>query len=225
MRLLRLKELCRWMNVTPIELFLLLTATLIFSFLTALKLDEVIELSWWTLFSLYFVADGMLCYFSVIVFIRQFFRGRYKIAAVRALWSFAQLLSIFALKQLLCSKLDSHKQLTFSEVFTPLYGLLMVLMVRACQIRWWSYDTPPREFVRWLLLSAAAMKLSYGDSKALSAPMAESGSALAKPLQKYQPWSHRQRNVALQPGELYRLKLYLFRVCSVMDRETGLLSQ
>lgn len=33
----------------------------------------------WTLFAVYFAADGMLCYFSVIVFIRQFFRGRYKV--------------------------------------------------------------------------------------------------------------------------------------------------
>ncbi|XP_003744845.1 transmembrane protein 203 [Galendromus occidentalis] len=135
MRLLELGELCRWINFTPVELSLLMSATLIFSFLAALKLDGIINPSWWSLFAVYFVADGMLCYFALIVFIRLCFVGQCKIAAIRALWSFFQLLALLALKQLLCSKYDSHKQLTYSEVFTPLYGILVILMIRACQMR------------------------------------------------------------------------------------------
>jgi len=135
MRLLELRELCRWINFTPIEIFLILTASLLFSFLAALKLDDVIDLTWWKLFSVFFVTDALMCYFSIIVFIRQYFLGQYKVAAVRASWSFAQLLCMFLFKQLLCSKLDSQKQLSYSEVFTPMYGLLMILMFRACHIR------------------------------------------------------------------------------------------
>ncbi|XP_022704577.1 transmembrane protein 203-like isoform X2 [Varroa jacobsoni] len=116
MRLLELKELCLWLGLTPLEILILLFATLIFSFFAALKLDGLLDVTWWRLFTIYFVADGLICYFCVIVFIRQYFLGQYKAAAVRALWSLVQLLALFAFKLLLCFRLDAHKHFTYSEV-------------------------------------------------------------------------------------------------------------
>lgn len=129
-----LRELVRWLGLTMIEILLNLVAITVFSVMTTLKLEEEIAMSWWTTFIPLFICDGLNAYFCVIVFIRQHLEGMYKAAALRSSWSFIQLLLVFLFKLLLCLKLEGQKNLMYSEVLSPLFILLMLIMVRACQL-------------------------------------------------------------------------------------------
>lgn len=103
--------------------------------MVVLKLDRAFDVSWWTVFVSLFICDGLNAYFCVIVFIRQYIEGVYKAGAFRAVWSFLQLLLMFLFKLLLCLKAEGQKSsLVYSEVFAPLFILLMLVMVRACHL-------------------------------------------------------------------------------------------
>lgn len=129
-----LRELVRWLGLTMIEILLNLVAIAVFSVMATLKLEKQIAMSWWTTFIPLFICDGLNAYFCVIVFIRQHLEGMYKAAALRSSWSFIQLLLVFLFKSLLCLKLEGQKNLVYSEVLSPLFILLMLIMVRACQL-------------------------------------------------------------------------------------------
>ncbi|PRD36054.1 UNVERIFIED_CONTAM: Transmembrane protein [Trichonephila clavipes] len=117
-----------------IEILLNLVAVTVFSVMATLKLEKYISMSWWSTFVPLFICDGLNAYFCVIVFIRQYLEGMYKAAALRSSWSFIQLLLVFLFKLLLCLKLEGQKNLVYSEVVSPLFILLMLIMVRACQL-------------------------------------------------------------------------------------------
>lgn len=129
-----LRELVRWLGLTMIEILLNLLAITVFSVMATLKLENQVAMSWWTAFIPLFICDGLNVYFCVIVFIRQHLEGMYKAAALRSSWSFIQLLLVFLFKLLLCLKLEGQKNLVYSEVLSPLFILLMLIMVRACQL-------------------------------------------------------------------------------------------
>lgn len=129
-----LRELVKWLGLTMIEILLNLVAITVFSVMATLKLENQIAMSWWTTFVPMFICDGLNAYFCVIVFIRQHLEGMYKAAALRSSWSFIQLLLVFLFKLLLCLKLEGQKNLVYSEVLAPLFILLMLIMVRACQL-------------------------------------------------------------------------------------------
>lgn len=61
-------------------------------------------------------------------------QGSYKSALVRALWSLFTLLMLFLFKYLLCQKLNGDVALDYSEVMSPIFILLQLVMVRACQL-------------------------------------------------------------------------------------------
>ncbi|XP_077499873.1 transmembrane protein 203 [Amblyomma americanum] len=131
----KLKELARWLGMTVFEMFVHLISITLFSVMVVLKLDRAFDVSWWTVFVSLFICDGLNAYFCVIVFIRQYIEGVYKAGAFRALWSFMQLLLMFLFKLLLCLKAEGQKSgLVYSEVFAPLFILLMLVMVRACHL-------------------------------------------------------------------------------------------
>ncbi|CAL1288712.1 unnamed protein product [Larinioides sclopetarius] len=129
-----LKELVKWLGLTIIEILLNLIAVTVFSVMATLKLENYISMSWWSTFVPLFICDGLNAYFCVIVFIRQYLEGMYKAAALRSSWSFIQLLLVFLFKLLLCLKLEGQKNLVYSEVVSPLFILLMLIMIRACQL-------------------------------------------------------------------------------------------
>ncbi|KAF8788322.1 Transmembrane protein 203 like protein [Argiope bruennichi] len=129
-----LKELVKWLGLTILEILLNLIAVTIFSVMATLKLENYIRMSWWSTFVPLFICDGLNAYFCVIVFIRQYLEGMYKAAALRSSWSFIQLLLVFLFKLLLCLKLEGQKNLVYSEVVSPLFILLMLIMIRACQL-------------------------------------------------------------------------------------------
>jgi hypothetical protein len=62
------------------------------------------------------------------------FQGSIKSALVRALWSLFMLALLFIFKYLLCQKLTGDTRLEFSEVMSPIFILLQLIMIRACQL-------------------------------------------------------------------------------------------
>jgi len=132
----RLKEVIRWFGVTVFEILLFCVALTFYSLLLTLKLSGFLtETSWYAVHGPLFFADAFNGYFCLIVFIRQYIERTYRVAIFRALWSFSQIMLIFMHKLLLCYKLEGQsRQMSNSEIFSPLFALLILLVVRACQL-------------------------------------------------------------------------------------------
>ena len=131
---LTLKELVRWFGMTVFEIWVHLLTLLIFTVLTTLKQEGVVEMSWWSAFSPLFVADGVNAYFCIIVFIRQYQDYSLKTAGVRLFSSLLVFSLLFVFKFLLLQKLsDKFSTLSHTEVIAPLFPLLVLLSIRSCQ--------------------------------------------------------------------------------------------
>ena len=132
----KLKDILKWFGVTLFEITLLSIFIFTYTITLTMKLSNVVlgTTSWWFIHCPLFISDSLLSYFCLIVFIRQYIERTYRVAVFRALWSFNQILLIFLFKLLLCFKLEGQKQITISEVTSPLVGLLILLLIRACQL-------------------------------------------------------------------------------------------
>lgn len=132
-----INELVHWLGLTIFEICINLVSLTMFTLLLALKLDDnyfIGNAGWWIVFSPLFVADGLNTYFCAIIFIRMHMEGMIKVAILRALWSLISLLLIFVFKYLLCKKLTGQSTLEYSEVLSPIFILLQLIAVRACQL-------------------------------------------------------------------------------------------
>jgi len=135
--LFRQKELLRWLGVSVFEIWVWLLSLTIFSVLLVLKVEKEVlpsETSWFLVFSPLFICDGLNAYFCIIVFIRQYLDREFRNALLRALWSLFVIGLLFVFKFLLCNKLDEKSKLEFSEVMSPVFILLQLVMIRACQL-------------------------------------------------------------------------------------------
>jgi len=135
--LFRQKELLRWLGVSVFEIWVWLVCLTVFSVLLVLKIEEhrlLHDTSWFLVFSPLFICDGLNAYFCIIVFIRQYLESQFKNALLRALWSLFVIGLLFVFKFLLCNKLDDISKLDFSEVMSPVFILLQLIMIRACQL-------------------------------------------------------------------------------------------
>ena len=147
----QLSELLRWLGLTVFEIWVALVCFTAFTVLLTLKVevwtyqpsdslpgDDISEqqstVSWWVVFSPLFISDALNAYFCVIVFIRMYLEGSYKAALIRALWSLFMLALLFIFKYLLCQKLSDGTKLDYSEVMSPIFILLQLVMIRACQL-------------------------------------------------------------------------------------------
>ncbi len=128
-----LKEIIKWFGLTAFEIWLNLVTLFVFSIVAVLKHEEVITVSWWKVFVPIFAADGLNAYFCGIVFIRMYKDAKYRAAGMRLLSSLALLICIFVFKLLLCQKLNKDMDYNYSEVFAPVFVVLQILMLRACQ--------------------------------------------------------------------------------------------
>jgi len=90
--------------------------------------------SWFLVFSPLFVSDGINAYFCIIVFIRQYLYQESNNAPLRTLWSLLVIVLLFGFKYLLCQKLNESIKLDYSEVLSPVFILLQLVMIRACQL-------------------------------------------------------------------------------------------
>jgi len=157
----QLSELLRWLGLTVFEIWIALVCFTAFTVLLTLKvevwnshesdfsliqaetgsslrnsLEQDSPVSWWVVFSPLFISDALNAYFCVIVFIRMYIEGSYKAALIRALWSLFMLALLFIFKYLLCQKLSDPDgtKLDYSEVMSPIFILLQLVMIRACQL-------------------------------------------------------------------------------------------
>lgn len=149
----QLSELLRWLGLTVFEIWVALVCFTAFTVLLTLKVevwtyqpseslrgDDILEqastVSWWVIFAPLFISDALNAYFCVIVFIRMYLEGSYKAALIRALWSLFMLALLFIFKYLLCQKLSDPDgtKLDYSEVMSPIFILLQLVMIRACQL-------------------------------------------------------------------------------------------
>lgn len=134
----KLSELVLWSGLTVFEIFTNLVALLIFSILLTLRLGQYIppnSLNWFVIFSPLFCADLCNAYFCIIVGIRMYLDVVVKRRVLhRILWSAHFLALTLVFKYLLCLKLSGQTELEFSEVCSPIFILLQLIAVRACQV-------------------------------------------------------------------------------------------
>jgi len=133
----QLRELLRWLGLTVFEIWIGLLFFTVFTVLLTLKVDKVVDeyLSWWHVFSPLFISDALNSYFCVIVFIRMYLEGACGSALIRALWSQFMIALLFVFKYLLAQRLiEDDSKLEFSEVMSPIFILLQLVMIRACQL-------------------------------------------------------------------------------------------
>lgn len=130
-----MKEIVPWLGLTVFEIWINLISLLIFTILLALKVNWafISNDGWWMVFLPLFTADALNAYFCVIIFIRMQLESPLKEALLRISWSAIFLLMTFIFKLLLCKKLVGNDSFDYYEIFTPLYILLQLIAVRACQ--------------------------------------------------------------------------------------------
>lgn len=131
-----INELVRWLGLTVFEIWINLIAFLIFTIMLAVKYDpdiDIVSNNWWAIFFPLFAGDALNTYFCVIIFIRMISEMTLRTSLLRVSWSGTFLLMTFLFKFLLCKKLLGQISLDYSEVFAPLYILLQLIAVRACQ--------------------------------------------------------------------------------------------
>ncbi|XP_064213724.1 transmembrane protein 203 isoform X1 [Tribolium castaneum] len=131
-----LAEIVRWLGLTVFEIWINLISFLIFTIILAVKYDPNVDIysnNWWMIFLPLFAGDALNTYFCVIIFIRMLSEMTLRTSLLRVSWSGTFLLMTFLFKFLLCKKLLGQISLDYSEVFAPLYILLQLIAVRACQ--------------------------------------------------------------------------------------------
>lgn len=129
-------ELVRWLGLTVFEIWINLISLLAFTVILAVSYDPAVDLpsnNWWMIFFPLFAGDALNTYFCVIIFIRMLSEMTIRTSLLRVSWSGTFLLMTFLFKFLLCKKLLGQINLDYSEVFAPLYILLQLIAVRACQ--------------------------------------------------------------------------------------------
>lgn len=130
-----IEELVRWLGLTVFEIWVNLISFLLFTILLAVKYDpnDIYSTNWWMIFFPLFAGDALNAYFCIIIFIRMLLETTLKFSLLRVLWSGTFLLMTFLFKFLLCKRLLGQVNLDYSEVFTPVFILLQLIAVRACQ--------------------------------------------------------------------------------------------
>ncbi|XP_050299921.1 transmembrane protein 203-like isoform X2 [Anthonomus grandis grandis] len=129
-------EMVKWLGLSVFEIWIHLLALLAFTLMLAFKLDPEIDIqlnNWWLIFTPLFIGDALNAYFCTIVYIRLLMDAQFKFCAKKILWSATFLTLICVFKFLLCRKLLGQSLWDYSEVFAPVYILLQLIAVRACQ--------------------------------------------------------------------------------------------
>ncbi|XP_060521232.1 transmembrane protein 203-like isoform X2 [Cylas formicarius] len=129
-------ELVRWLGLTIFEIWINLISLLAFTLILAFKFNPDVEIysnNWWLIFFPLFLGDALNAYYCIIIFIRMLMAATLKFSTLRLMWSTTFLTLTFMFKFLLCKKLLAQLSLDYSEVFAPVYILLQLIAVRACQ--------------------------------------------------------------------------------------------
>lgn len=132
--ILSLKELISWLGLSIFEIWLHTASFFTFSILLAVKLENDDSMSWWTVFIPLFACEGCVAYFSAIVCIRLYIDGHRRLAGVRTLWTTLSVVLALAYKVMLCQLFENQRPKDYVVIHVPLFILLKVLAVRACQV-------------------------------------------------------------------------------------------
>lgn len=134
----KLSELVRWLGLTEFEILVNLCGLLVFTINLSFKISGIFYTNsndWFEIFSPIFCIDVCNAYFCSIVGVRMYLDSDNKRKALhRFMWSTYFLVLVAIFKYLLCLKLSSQTGLEYSEVFSPIFVLLQLVAVRACQL-------------------------------------------------------------------------------------------
>jgi ribonuclease P/MRP protein subunit RPP20 len=155
-------EISRWLSITPFEILIHLISLLIFSILLTLTVDGHIDfmmihpqtnvngthdanellrstsdqhqkpiIDWFKLFSVLFCADILNTYFCFIMILRMYINNQTAIHKI--FWSLNFILLTGLFKYLIALKLNETKNLEWMEVSSPVFVLLQLFALKACQ--------------------------------------------------------------------------------------------
>jgi ribonuclease P/MRP protein subunit RPP20 len=150
-------EISRWLSITPFEILIHLISLLIFTILLTLTIEGEIDLlmvhpgqahngtadsdsyrgsdkptiDWFKLFSVLFCADILNTYFCFIIILRLFIN--HQTAIHKIFWSLNFILLTGLFKYLIALKLNETKNLEWMEVASPIFVLLQLFALKACQ--------------------------------------------------------------------------------------------
>merc|ERR1712150_44452 len=129
---LSVRELKQWLQITAFEIAMLLTATIAFVILLALKIEDDIDSTWWMVFSPLFACDTLIAYFDLIVFIHLYMAEEKTLAVKRVMINTAIILLLVIYKVLLCQQLEGTRSMKYSAIHSPLFILMFFLLIRSC---------------------------------------------------------------------------------------------
>ncbi|XP_055551395.1 transmembrane protein 203 [Wyeomyia smithii] len=137
----KLVDVVKWIGITQFEILLNMLAFLVFSIILTVKVTSgalagpTSTSEWLVMFSPLFCGDFCNAYFCVIVGIRMYLGNKHRQAMHRLSWSVHFLLLTAGFKYLVCMKLSGQSGLEYSEVFSPIFVLLQLIAVKACQFK------------------------------------------------------------------------------------------
>lgn len=157
-------EISRWLGITPFEILVNLMSFFLFSIFLTLTLDGNIDffiiqphqmnstasegnevyrnppeaflkpsIDWFRLFSVLFCADIMNAYFCFIVILRMYLQNMQS-TMHKLFWTLNFILLTGLFKYLIALKLTGTS-LEWTEVCSPIFVLLQLFALRACQIK------------------------------------------------------------------------------------------
>jgi ribonuclease P/MRP protein subunit RPP20 len=133
----KLVDLSKWLGITQLEILINLLTFLVFTIVLTIRLSghlDTQQYDWLIIFLPLYVGDVLNSYFCVIVAIRMYLSNKTR-TLNRFLWSLKFLVLSAVFKYLLCLKLTGQTGLEYSEVFSPIFVLLQLIAVRACQFK------------------------------------------------------------------------------------------
>ncbi|XP_058461187.1 transmembrane protein 203 [Malaya genurostris] len=137
----KLVDVVKWVGITQFEVLVNLLAFMVFSIILTSKATSgsltgpISTSEWLVMFSPLFCGDFCNAYFCVIVGIRMYLNNKHRQAMHRLSWSVHFLLLTAGFKYLVCMKLSGQSGLEYSEVFSPIFVLLQLIAVKACQFK------------------------------------------------------------------------------------------
>ena len=127
----------KWLGLTVFEMLLHVLSVFIFTILLTLKIDEVFDLDWFTVFAPLFICDVTNLYFRLIAYFRLFMEvPRENVFFIRICKTQGIAFAWFIFKLFLFIKLSSS-DVSFSwiVVFAPLHVLMTGLVFCSCELR------------------------------------------------------------------------------------------
>ncbi|ESO07734.1 hypothetical protein HELRODRAFT_75869 [Helobdella robusta] len=123
------------LGMTMYELWINLVCILLSSVLLVLKLEDVLEMSWFIVFTPMFVCSGLLAYLIIIMYIRSLQSRSIsrQSATFKMFFSSFFTIALFSFYLLVCLKLNNLSHLSFSIILTPLYLALVVSIFQVCK--------------------------------------------------------------------------------------------